>query len=172
MKCYTKPAAIKPHGESFCVRPEADWVWNWTLAECMEHFDVVPTHLPPARPHVQGRGRMASPDAGHAEQARPRVRLLRPAHGSHLRSKACMRRLACVTRSLMRPMFQHGDTHMPCVTRERRQQIKSNLKDKHRVKIGDQLQERRRRPRLVQRRPDREHRRHPRRNAALSAGLL
>lgn len=42
MKCYTKPAAIKPHGESLCVRPESDWVWNWTVAECMEHFDVVP----------------------------------------------------------------------------------------------------------------------------------
>jgi hypothetical protein len=36
------PAAIKPHGEPFCVRPENDWVWHWTIAECVQHFEYVP----------------------------------------------------------------------------------------------------------------------------------
>lgn len=43
MKTYAKkPCGIRPHGEPFCVRPESDWVWAWTLAECIQHFDWVP----------------------------------------------------------------------------------------------------------------------------------
>jgi hypothetical protein len=42
MKPHVKPGGAKPQGEPFCDRPKTDWVWAWTLADCLNHFDGVP----------------------------------------------------------------------------------------------------------------------------------
>ena len=42
MKPHVKPCGVKPQGEPFCVRPETDWVWVWTVADCVRHFGWVP----------------------------------------------------------------------------------------------------------------------------------